>query len=78
MKTLDEVACNSISQQPAIRDAKKAKAICKEKIESLLSLLEYNEIIELLDEVAYEQFAKGEMAGCYIGRYPGKKMGEVK
>lgn len=60
MKDLDEIVSRILAQQHATRALK--KALCREKIVSLLKVLEYHEIIELLDEVAYEQVAKGEIA----------------
>lgn len=62
MKTFDEIVSGLLAQQQATRELK--KALCKEKIAALLKVLEYHEIIELLDEVAYEQVAQGEIA-CY-------------
>lgn len=60
MKTLDEIVSGLISQQGAVRELK--KTLGREKIVELLKMLEYNEIIDLLDEVYYEQFATAEMA----------------
>lgn len=59
MKTLDEIVSGLISQQGAVRELK--KTLGREKIVELLKMLEYNEIIDLLDEVYYEQFATAEM-----------------
>lgn len=60
MKTLDEIVSGLISQQGTVRELK--KTLGREKIVELLKMLEYNEIIDLLDEVYYEQFATAEMA----------------
>lgn len=62
MKNFEEIVSCLLAQQQAAKKLK--KELCKEKISSLLKVLEYNEIIELLDEVACEQFAQGEIA-CY-------------
>lgn len=67
MKSLDEIIDKLLSQQKAAREMK--KAICKEKIAHLLNVLEYQEFVELLDEVFSEQFAKGEMASHRTEQY---------
>lgn len=60
MRTFDEIVSGLLAQQQATRELK--RELCKEKIAALLNVLEYHEIIELLDEVAYKQFAQGEIA----------------
>lgn len=60
MKSLDEIIDGLISQQYQVREIK--KSLGREKIRELLKMLECNEIVELLDEIYYQQFATAEMA----------------
>lgn len=76
MKTFDEIVSGLLAQQQATREFK--KALCKEKIQSLLKVLEYHEIIELLDEVAYKQVAQGEIARYRTEQYQKIQMEKSK
>ncbi|MCK3656411.1 hypothetical protein A4G19_13840 [Pasteurellaceae bacterium Macca] len=60
MKTTEETIESLVADLPKIRQLKKEGCILH--IERLLDVLEYHEIIELLDKVHYQRFVKGEIA----------------
>lgn len=76
MKTFDEIVIGLLAQQQAARELK--KELCKEKIAALLKVLEYHEIIELLDEVADKQFAQDEIARYHTEQHYRAQMEKSK
>lgn len=60
MTTMEKIIEDLIRQQQSVRSMKIDQ--CRQLAERLLNVLDYHDVIALIDEVHYAQFAQGEIA----------------